>query len=125
MRINLLTCILAILLVFGGPDVGMAQVPQATITTTFNVLVTNVATKVIPFSATNAGWMIHPEDGGIRCNPGTSFGQAPIPPTSTTGVEFIQSGYFNNGTATPTASEWDCISESGSNVHVSGTIEQR
>jgi hypothetical protein len=80
------------------------------------------ATIVIMQSGSNLGWTIHPEGANIRCIP--KIPNIINPPTANHGLELTSGIYASNGTTNPTL-EQDCISESGSTVPVSISIDTK
>ena|SRR5579872_7498523 len=99
--------------------------PPSTSTTAFNKTCTGTASTLFAYDGTRVGWTMHPENGNIRVTFGNAFGWIPPNPTSSIGAELLGGGYFQ---AFPTTNPTDavlCISETGSTVNVSGSVDNR
>jgi hypothetical protein len=70
---------------------------------------------IVIFDTSRFKWIIHPEGGTIRCEPGLINGQVPgITPSSSVGFEFVSNGYFDSTLYVSPVVIISCVAESSS-----------
>jgi hypothetical protein len=96
---------------------------SGTSTGAFNITIGTGNTVVMSYDGRRFGWMLHPENGNIRCVLGNNSGD-PINDAATTthGIELTSGGYYNNSPGTNSTEEVDCASETGT-VKISGIMD--